>query len=316
MRNFKAILMLVLVAFVATMTGCASGPYQSKLYKSEAWNITKAAGAKYINDTKAENTEGGKVKLEGNTPGLGGFLGDTIVGGFSYSVPALLISSKAELERMPAIIGWMPEDMAASEEDALAKYQEIIKAAYVKAVNETDWPSYATVRIEGENRIIDYSRAEHRKECVDMIPPFIEKKPGAMKSNKIEKVSAPDFLGGGNAWKPKGNKWYLGFPLSKGLILCGNREPGREPYLLPEYNFLKNVSKNLPAWMFIYVAPAETLSNYVRKEFSIPAKGLLEQMDDGAFRYIYHPVVLHQGEELNYAKQSKKRSPVLYLNNK
>lgn len=303
--------MVALVALIAITTGCG-GPYQSKLYKSEAWNITEAAGAKYISDTEAKTTETGKVKLEGNTPGLGGFIGDTIIGGFSYSIPVLLISSKAKVERMPAIIGWMPEDMAASEEDALFKYQEIIKAAYVKAVNETDWPNYARVRIEGENRIIDYSRDGYNQECVDMIPPFIEKKPGAMRSNKIENVSAPDFLGGGKAWKAKGNKRFLGFPLNRDLVICGNNVPERKAFLLPDYNFLKNVSKNLPKWMFIYVGPAEYYPGFIRKKLSVPAVGILERKNDGEFRYINSPVVLHLGEELNYTKQNEKRSPVSY----
>jgi hypothetical protein len=320
----KTFLVIALAVTTSINSGCAGTgtAYKSNPRKSESYNVTKAAGAKYLKDTFPSKKRIGKINYGGNSTGIGEFVGVTMLAGFSTSIPFLFIGEKASKELWPALIGWMPIDMANNEVEAMKKYREIFEAAAIKANEETTWPNGIHIRIENHKMIADYKINEREGTCEERLPTSGD---GYLKIRKvvvcedgnqsencgkstteyskpkthvIKKELTPDFIDSGSkeSWATTNNKNTLGLTLPTGFVRCGNNDNKKDPIIIPTYNYYKNISKNLPSWMYIYIAPPK--GSQVLKNYSIKAFGTFSQKKDGSFGFISSPVVLHKGEEL------------------
>jgi hypothetical protein len=322
----KAFLVLALATITSISSGCAGSgtAYKSNPKKSQAYNVTKAAGAKYLKDTLPSKKRIGKINYEGNSTGIGEFIGVTMLAGFSTSIPFLFIGEKASKELWPALIGWMPSEMAKNEEEAMKKYRDIFETAAIKAIQETTWPDGIHMQIENHKMIVDYKINDREGTCEESLPTSgdgylkirkvivceegnqnencgkVTMEYSKPKTHVIKKELTPDFIDSGSkeSWATTNNKNVLGLTISTGFVRCGNNDEKKTPIIIPTYNYYKNLSKNLPSWMYMYIAPPK--KSPVLRNHSIKAFGTLAQKNDGNFGFITSPVVLHQGKEMYF----------------
>jgi hypothetical protein len=300
------------------LAGCASTPppvaYKSNPRWSEARNVMEAAHIPGMQDIsyqkyqEAKNTALAKgMKLDTGPSVLGG----TTFGALNYMSPPTGFSSGAAglmglaswmltSDKHPGldshIFAWMPDEGLASEDAALTKFYGILKEAITKTVNEFAWPDGYQASILGgvysryDNRINvmitggDCDKAEILCGYHGFIAPLPRHEP------------APDILGSGNAYvfgrlPIEGKHWLIIPGVSKSKVF--NPEPGKPKSAsnsvwyagFPDLEFYTALTRNLPKWVYIYLAP-QHWSIYDGTKYILPK----------------YPVVINQGRVLYFVE--------------
>ena len=259
---------LLFVTFI--VQGCATfGGSESDVGMSEALKIARAGGFDDIKDISREDLNKAytlKTNKNGSTVARASMAAGTATGfyapppGFSKGASAGLLGVGAALsffssnrgpESFFRIFAWMPKDYAATEDDARVKLREMYKEAYSKVlpnhqvsivhakppkskINRPKW----YIKITGEECI---------PECGVHGPSLNYEDP------KLEE--SPSFVGGKQTWT-----WKYSFFSRRGLC-CYGYPPKHSKYTPAQrVEFLKQLSKHLPSWLYIYTPPGNSIS--------------------------------------------------------
>jgi len=269
----RAIGMAVLsVAFV----GCASGPkvYESTFQEnprySRAMNVLMAAG--HVDDPTtspirdAPQAEAGQAA---KSAGLGGLdvayavssaLSPPPGVGFGFGlgmgVLSLLAPSPVEPLSYSMILAWMPKSEASDPDQATDKLQAMLKKALEEAIRER-LPAPFTVgppipKNPARFAIVGGPCNEEGHQCV--LQAAVQCQPAA--------GMTPGMLGGGGAWvwHPIGRpSEVLAATFWRSVTVSGDwTKPYRD--WLPDLAIYQAMSKRLPEWVFLYLAPTTPIS--------------------------------------------------------
>jgi hypothetical protein len=101
----------------------------------------------------------------------------------------------------------------------------------------------------------------------------------------LEEGFAPDFLGAKETWHAEYAIW------GRLHSFVDEREYSTKyKTMLPDLEFYKNFSKNLPEWVYVYMAPSNGFYNLIS-----------QKMKDG-YDFTNYPVVFHQGDAHYFIK--------------
>jgi hypothetical protein len=291
----------VFIALIASalLAGCAGAPkmHAHNPDQSEAWNLAWPADIK-IRDAKVPKS--GPIAPER------GIAGAATVGTLSYLSPPPGFSSGfgaglsaiawlADTERLSErsrIIAWVPKSEASTAEAAADLFYRAFKKSFEEAARQQDFPG--SIRITEFYEVDEkYIRRFHaildgdecsgkpfgRDNLMYCAPGF--SMPTGRRNGTgygVDEGVAPEALGGYPAWRVTGS-------MPRGVWDRRNGEVVYPP-MLPEVEILSILSKKLPEWSYIYVAP---LYNAI-------------QNDEGKFVWLGFPAILHQGNPLYFIR--------------
>jgi hypothetical protein len=256
-------LVLILAATVLIGVGAADASYAAP--KSEALQIAKAGGLKQLKDVSRKKLEAAIRERPNMT--TSNVITTIAVGTevFSQQTGWSLASETAALgvltvlsamptykaERHTRLLVWMPRTEAESPEAAAKLLKTLVIDAYKKAL-----PSF-TVEMS----------IRHSKGFPDNPLKYLKVQGDACSDcgvymnavlhyeAKPKKKKAPKVLGGYDAyrWSVDGfrNASIAGYPMEAALLSPDDR-----------LNVLTEVSRNLPEWIYLYVAPAENMAGF------------------------------------------------------
>jgi len=269
------VFLLLIVGAALLLGGCASkGPYVSDPKKSFALNVLTAAGATEIKDIPREKYEAAiaQGKATGQIDGdvnlvsaaaVGGAMGlanpgammglSSILEGGAFFLWDVLSQQRAP-EATSAIFAWIPKELSATPEEARVHMNNLIFTALEKAALEVELPSgFVPGKVREFNNTGLYGFSIKGGECnQNRKCDFL-----VFNSTKLPiKTTAPDFLGGGDAW---GMTYKLG-----GSSMLGQgsfvevKHPDYSQRILPkfpEFEIFLKMSHYLPDYIYIYLAP-------------------------------------------------------------
>jgi len=303
----------IVFALAGTLIGCASTPvkYEGDAKHSEAWNIARAAGIGDLRDVpyekyaKAREDAMRRGQLLDDGPGVAGTVAFSAANysspptGFSNGSAMLMgglawMMAPSESHAVDSrFFAWMPKAMAATPEAAEAKLHEIVLQAMSQAMQETPLPAgYRYVGVETTKRFllvrIDGPGCDRQtKRCA-----FIMTKP-----TRPSAYPAPTFVHDTNevwAWRAYPNGARNGVAQGQLFVLQSKAEmsrPGDIAYPktwspgFPDLAFYLALSKALPEWCSVYLAP-KRWSAQVDSKWTLPP----------------YPVVLNQGRVLHFVE--------------
>lgn len=296
----------LIIALIAStlLVGCASSPkmhkYDSK--HSDAWNLAWPADIKIAD---------AKVPKNGPVAPERGLAGAATAGtltylkpppgfspGFGAGLAALAwISEQERVSQRSRIVAWVPKSEADSPEAATKLFFDLTKDALRQVMQDYDYPSPYSVAGFGErsNPNTSYFVGSHYGllsggecsgralgdndrdvQCAIRVS-FTANLSGPPGQNVVEDV-APERLGGYPAWRVTGTIQRSFMDTREGSATWYPR--------LPEVEIYTELSKKLPEWSYIYIAP---------KYSSI-------RNDSGDYQWLMFPVLLYRGEPLYFIR--------------
>lgn len=260
-ENMKIVIKLILVSIFILLTACAAKkPFTYNSEYSKALNVVKAAKMDYgLRDVKIPKDTVFDIR---DTKTFGVAYG---LAGYNSPMPGMSASSAAGLNLLAwalqpkspsarnSIIAWMPESVGGkTKEGALDKMSDLIIDATEKAAKDLKYTTKAFVAKKGaDKRGFAISLTDNESENCQ-----VSTKPNSTVSecNIAYKVRYPhriemssDFVGGGPAWffDPIERKYTS-------MIFQNKKD-----YQYNQFELLIRVSKYLPKWAYIYLAPGE-----------------------------------------------------------
>jgi hypothetical protein len=289
------------IGLVAMLAGCASTPavFQSAFPEnprfSKAMNVLMASW--YVDDpTKSSIRDmprtdaaqsaghGGSGSLDAGyaianvlspPPGIGlGF-------GLGMSALSLLMPSPQDPLGFSKVLVWMPVGEAATPEEAKTKLQGLLDAALDGALAEYIRPPFSIKPRNAKNpsqAFITGGPCDGANASCSYV---------ARVTNAPLAGFAPSMIGGRSAWV-----WHFDgshkSEVSAASLWRGASENSTNMDWLPDFSIYQAMSKRLPEWVYIYLAPG--------REISLGAgKGFLKA-----------PLVLHKGEILPFVSPESK----------
>jgi len=251
--------LLILTGCILIFFGCTpKKPITYNQENSNALNIVTAAGMSYglkdvhapkdtvsdIIDSKAFGTAYGLASYYSPTPGLS-----------SSRSAGMAILSWSLLPKTPAarnsIIAWMPENFGGNSKDkAFNRMADLLIEATEKAANDLEYNTSV---------YIPKNRTDKRGLVINLVNPDIKKcsvTPPDTKSycNIVYKVRHPHKIKNIANYVGSSTTWFFD-PMESGYTA---------PIFINKYGFQFNqleimiaVSKHLPDWVYIYLAPNE-----------------------------------------------------------
>lgn len=298
--------LVVLLALVTLIMGCASTPYQSKPHMSEALNIMQAAGYKQIRDVDADlYGQRGQVRrtdstLAGGTAygissGLSSGLGAGALGFASW----MMTGSRNPASRTRLIV-WLPEDQASDADSAVQRIQDIAYEALQAAAREVELEtpySIEPARYQGppwDQANITWNHLIIRGGECDLEDHHCGYGFGATtvaSRRLVEATVAPAFLGGYAAYAIKPDSFAFTMPYSSTRQSQSWTEPQRWYATFNDLQFLTVASQYMPEWMMIYIAPRTAGTRDA----------------DGNRVFLPYPIILRQGEALYFIRPASLR---------
>ena len=285
----------LLLVFIGLMllSGCASAPYQSKAGKSLAYNIAKSRGAKYLNDAAAP--DGNHVNQRGSKSSLGTVAVMHYLGGFSSSIPFMVLGSEPKIELKSSAIFWIPKSMAPDKESAKALYEKIMNDAIDHALSVVEMPEGVTLEKTDKRKIyLHYLDNGEPVKIPNLTPTHLD-------INKFKETVSPDFLGSQPSWTFYENSKAMGALISP---FCGKHRDlnAKKTYFIPVapgYEFWSAVSQKLPEWIYLYLAPPR--HNNPKWYSGVPGRN-----EKGELDFLLYPVMLSKGEPLYFVSPKSK----------
>lgn len=254
---------LIAICTALTLVGCATRPATYNENNSLALNLANAAKIDGVKDTKIDKQDYAKI-AGGNILIDGGWVAGNVMNpgmfssGGALGLSLLTLFSERPAARDHQLVGWMPDDMAESKEQAYIKLAEIVSDAINNALEELEikqeiddrrlWHGSFRFNRTIENKDWDCTFNENEDEnCV--IKTFI--------GNLVkENYPAPEFLGTYNSYF---------FPNRGSEIkITAPKDSTIDVMLL-----YSTISKHLPEWAFLYVPPARNIRP--RRDYNPPA---------------------------------------------
>jgi len=286
MRGLGTAKLMGLVVMAAVVSGCAAKElppgYKSLSGHSYAGNVILAAGA-----SRSLDTEGGRLKtVDGSdipfatAGGIIGALSPSTIFGMSALAEGMLTfgmmasSGPKAPERGSKVFAWMPLEMAADASVAKEIYKKILFEAMQTALSEVNLPDGLRVVPTGERSfpIRGESECATRKDrCgYNFYEPELP-----------DLSNAPDFV------NVDGPVWAFTFREHSASGLNGlSYQSGRDiKARFPDLEVYVRMSKHLPAWAYIYLAPPSSF-NLISAEDQ-----------NGILKWLAGPVLLNQGKQ-------------------
>ena len=269
---------------VTLLCACASSPYKQDQSASFAMNVAVASGLTYRHSGPLSDKEIDEDELEGDTNWddtlTSAYLASTSsVGSFDFSIwsAAALFSFLEEKKKHPAartqFIAWMPSGNQTSEE-AYKQYVKVIENAYEKTLPD-GYRLKKALNVYDATFVSDIEQPMYLvvgPGCEDIETSLLEDRTIRKRHLKREKrycilthtegntdperLKAPDWLGGGDAFV-----WgeFSGYDVDSASFYI------RPPFLyyneinngehINGFSFIKTMSGHLPDWAYIYVGP-------------------------------------------------------------
>lgn len=288
----KSLPALALIALIST--GCSTAPkaYVPVQGDSFALSVTKAAGYKKLRDVPAED---GEIVTNVLTGGAGrdildaGFLSTQILapppglsslGAGVFGIFSLLANSRVDPETGSSIMAWVPKALAPTHEEAIIRFNQAVVPAARATFDRSQFPGLTTEpdpRHSAEQcmplsgcKTYDffYFRLTGGR-CQDAEKQYCWAHFGASYRPERDSV-APAFIGGQPAWRVS----QALPPWARAGDLMGTWYAAAD-----ELAFYTDISRQLPDWAFIYIAPRKAA--YRDK--------------DGSLKLLPYPVVIHRG---------------------
>lgn len=254
----QIVVVFMTVSFVfATATSTAAE-------KSEALQVAHAAGLKQIKDVRHVDLENALKEKPDMTlsnvitsVGVGTevFTQQTgwSLGGETAALGALTLLSALPVhkpERHTRFLAWMPRTMAPDKNAAASLFRDTIERAFARALPEYAVSIKQKTFGKSSSREISYL-AVSSQQCSDC---GVYSRSIFHDLVKPKTRKAPKNIGGYDSyrWSVGGveNADFNGFPMTAEHLTAEER-----------LNILTEVSRHLPSWIYIYVAPAETLAS-------------------------------------------------------
>lgn len=262
---------LTTIALIAPLlaAGCATGPtapYPDQPDQSFALDQMRAAGFDDIHDADISSADAEQLDETESSPLTASVFGaanalSPPAGLSSISAGALgFLSWMAMGERNPAdgsrVIAWVPTSLAKTPTEARQLVESEVTAAFDAAAAETRLPQgyrwgdtkhYEISNVERYEWLIegpDCGEAESEAICMYQLS-FLKWE--YAEDDWIE-TRAPEALGGAPAWRMTATDWYPGFSTTK-------RWPRRWESGFPDLALYARMSKELPDWIALYLAP-------------------------------------------------------------
>jgi len=309
---------IVISCFVfLLLAACASTPikYESNPNHSEAWNVTQAAGIWDLRDVPYKKYREAREEAirRGQSPDQGpGIAGTATFAALNYMSPptgfssggagamgalAWLAAPSDSYGASSKLLVWMPKDLALTPDEAAKEIAKTISEAMEQAMRETSLPKgYRYAGFETTDRML-IARIEgpecnrEGKRCG-----FVISQPTWPIVNP-----APDFIGGpGEVWAWRARSHGSRKGMSQGVIGVlqskGNVSDGKDwGYVkkwyaqFPDLNFYTALSKQLPGWCYIYLAPQRWSA-----------------MVDDKWILLQYPIMIHKGRVLYFVEPTPK----------
>jgi hypothetical protein len=272
--------------------------WASKKQESVALQVARAGGLKNLRDVsqaelakayKDNKMTGGYFAAEAAAVGTGvfkpipGVSSGTQAG--SLLLLSFLLSNQQGAEEYPKIFAWMPKSDAANPNEAMLRFRAVLADAYSKAL--PDGAATVTTEIlQAQNGLI-FGGGTHDKEHAYLTIHTADCDAqtngtgcyayflGMEREPKVGK--SPEVLGAYSAyaWELSSERaTFFGYPM---MLRRDGKNLSHEMDSEKRVEVLRNISANLPPWIYIYLAPMKSLLQY-------PA--LLNQ---GEFLYFIEP---------------------------
>jgi len=247
------------------LAGCASAPssytYQSN--KSKALNLANIGGIRVgIADTDRPKDTSGTLATSipyGVAYTASGFaspaMGFTSWGGGAMSLLSILSSPKAQNARN-SVMALMPSDMATSDKDAQKKLFDLYYHNAGKAIKK----SGAEPIVYSDEEMKKYTKNLTFRRALIQKPEWgcPNQKANLERESKcwlVIDIKEPGILNYPNFVTSSPSYYY--FSASSGSDYSQIRFEKPESAKIPEYEILSDLSKNLPDWTFMYIAPKQ-----------------------------------------------------------
>jgi len=280
----------IVFALAGTLIGCASTPvkYEGDAKHSEAWNIARAAGIGDLRDVpyekyaKAREDAMRRGQLLDDGPGVAGAVAFSAL---NYSSPptgfsngsAMLMGAIAWMgapSKSHAInsgfFAWMPRHLAATPDEAAANLTALLVEKLKTAMAQTLLPSgyqYGEVEVTKYWLIarIDGPGCDHGAHRCG----FVITKP-----TRPALYPAPSFIGQQGdvwAWRAYSHGSYKGVTQGAlGIFPSKAEMSSTEDFSyaktwaagFPDLEFFKVLTKTLPTWCYVYLAPQRWSARY------------------------------------------------------
>jgi hypothetical protein len=296
---------LLAIATTLLAAGCASTPrpyetgYRSDGADSRAMSVVKAN-----DEVSLTHPDQGSIRDMPNPgtaqhPGAGGAgsVGYAVAnaiapppgigGGMALGMSAVALFMPGPYDPLSGshVIAWMPRELAPTQRQARDKMTDLLAESLALAAKEVIGDPY---RFEVKRLPVPGRDAEE----VDVV---------ITGGDCVKKVScgyrmsvwrepragiSPDFLGGGDAWMwPHRGSSDSGGATTLYVGAFDNRQMGGKPRdWFADFSLYRQMSAELPGWVFIYLAPGDKVSLG-------PDKGFLKT-----------PLILNQGKVLEFVK--------------
>lgn len=246
MRMIQVVAALVVCVIVS---GCSSAPVLNE-HHSFAWNVAMASGGlKSLRDTKIPKEQQGKFIDSGvadiawlsasYTNPLGGFSGGASLG---LNAAAWLFSP-TDPAKESRVLAWLPKNLVGAA-DAKQVLGDALSNAYMATAKEFQFEAIK-VGSGAEGFVAMSTNAVTRKIVVNLSAP--------------DEVITPAFIGEGASYLFTTNSYH-----EKQSVFKMSKFDG-----ISESKFLMAYSKNLPSWIFLYIAPSK-LKDDTGNEIKIP----------------------------------------------
>jgi hypothetical protein len=240
-----------------TLTGCAEGAAQRRSApiagESTASSVMRAAG--FGGHRDAENARAsamGAVSLGAVTGGDLVDLGNIAVTGLTGVVSAFAISSDSP-DDFSQIMAWPPADYAPTAVEAQRRFFDQLARAVSASLDSVPVNHEVNRRTGslggsfGESIIIDYKANDCKTMAFSRCRWSIERG----EDDLPEITTGPSKLSEAARWAFR----YRHGAIQFGPIAITDDFPARRRAVLDEMTFYEAISRNLPDWAFIYVAP-------------------------------------------------------------
>ncbi len=251
---------VTLIGAILVATGCASmEPLTYDTEHSKARNIVKAAKMDYglrdvevpkdtVSDIRDSVGYGLAYGWAGyNAPAAGGLSPSATAG---MNILAWALQGESPSARN-SVIAWMPEDVGgSSKQEALDKMADIIIEATENAANDLNYSPHVIISDNGKNkRALGVRLTNDKSQNCKSLP---NDKPS--KCIVIYKVRDPQKIHHTATFVGKGSTWFFN-PVENAYtapVFLDNKI-----FDFNQMDLLIAVSKHLPSWAYIYLAPGE-----------------------------------------------------------
>lgn len=253
---------LTFINLILALAGCSSN--SQKVFNennSRAYNLYHAGGLNGLKDSKIPSAQYKTI-----TQGLTYATAYSIVGYNSSSMLGLsplnaagmnflsILTSWSDDPSSSHIFGWLPADIAKSKDEAKTKYKNEIVKALTKTIKQFGGTiEYAQTFWGADTYLIHNEKwdCSKSKECgitIKIPDPVLEKTPTFISTNSSESF----FFTGKNS-----------------SIMMTNKRSN-----VPQFEFFKKLSSNLPNWSILYLSHKEVKEN---KDVKIKIPVILER---------------------------------------